>query len=146
MSKGTLQKVNIIQSLLKNADIYIFDEPFNGLDTKSCTNFINILKKLKTHKTIIFTSHEYEIAQELASHILDLDNKLYNTKSTYQHFTFKYITIPYTNKLSKECLNYVNNRQRKNDQIQLRVEEQYCNILLQHLIQNNHTILEVKEE
>jgi ABC-2 type transport system ATP-binding protein len=38
--------------------IYIFDEPFNGLDQQTLNNLIHILKKLKTNKTLILTSHE----------------------------------------------------------------------------------------
>ena len=44
LSKGTLQKLNIIQTLSSNANILILDEPFSGLDKISQTTFYNILK------------------------------------------------------------------------------------------------------
>ena len=50
ISKGTLQKINIIQALLSNGEILIFDEPFNGLDKKTESNFISLLKKGKRER------------------------------------------------------------------------------------------------
>lgn len=146
LSKGTLQKVNIIQTLLKDADIYILDEPFNGLDQQTLNNFIHILKKLKTNKTLILTSHEHKISQALATHILDLNNATYITNSILSKLTVKYIVIPYTSYLPKETLQYIDVNQTNQNKTILTVKSEYSNTLLQLLIQNNHTILEVKEE
>lgn len=146
LSKGTLQKVNIIQTLLKDADIYILDEPFNGLDQQTLNNFIHILKKLKTNKTLILTSHEHKISQALATHILDLNNATYITNSILSELTVKYIVIPYTSYLPKETLQYIDVNQTNQNKTILTVKSEYSNTLLQLLIQNNHTILEVKEE
>lgn len=58
LSKGMQQKVLIIQSLIHNADLFIFDEPLNGLDPSSQQLFFNIINNLKKeNKTIVITTH-----------------------------------------------------------------------------------------
>lgn len=58
LSKGMLQKVLIIQALIQDADLYIFDEALNGLDINMQKKFLNYINKLKkSSKTIIITTH-----------------------------------------------------------------------------------------
>ncbi len=58
LSKGMKQKVLIIQALLKDGDIFIFDEPLNGLDVDIQGLFFLELKKLRNKKkTIILITH-----------------------------------------------------------------------------------------
>lgn len=58
LSKGTKQKVILIQTLIDEADVYIFDEPLSGLDEMSRKCFIEQLKKLKhKEKLIIISTH-----------------------------------------------------------------------------------------
>lgn len=58
LSKGMSQKVLIIQSLIHDPQLLIFDEPVNGLDPKSQKIFLNIINDLKRkNKTIIITTH-----------------------------------------------------------------------------------------
>ncbi len=58
VSKGTKQKINIIQALISPSDILIIDEPLNGLDKESQKLFMNLLKNIKNNKLIIFVSHQ----------------------------------------------------------------------------------------
>lgn len=58
MSKGMLQKVMIIQALIHNSNLYIFDEPLNGLDKASQISFLEIVNELKkSNKSIIICTH-----------------------------------------------------------------------------------------
>lgn len=57
-SKGTQQKVNLIQCLIKKADIYIMDEPFSGLDKNAIAELKSLLIQFKQFATIVLTSHE----------------------------------------------------------------------------------------
>ncbi|MBF7022121.1 ATP-binding cassette domain-containing protein [Staphylococcus kloosii] len=146
LSKGTLQKVNIIQTLLKDADIYIFDEPFNGLDQQTLNNFVQLLKKLKANKALILTSHEYDIANDLATHILNLNNATYTANQSFHQSNVKYVTIPYANHLPQKSLQYIEFSETYDNKMTLTVKSADSNTLLDILIKNNHTILEVREE
>lgn len=58
LSKGMKQKILIIQSIIFEVDLYIFDEPLNGLDIDSQNDFLMILRRLKDlGKTIIVCTH-----------------------------------------------------------------------------------------
>ncbi len=59
LSKGMRQKVVLIQAFLNEADLYIFDEPLNGLDKNMRDVFFKEIKRLQNKKkTIIIISHE----------------------------------------------------------------------------------------
>ncbi|MBP5550687.1 MAG: ATP-binding cassette domain-containing protein [Bacilli bacterium] len=58
LSKGMKQKVLIIQAIIEDSELYIFDEPLNGLDPNSQADFIQVIKNLKRlGKTIIVCTH-----------------------------------------------------------------------------------------
>lgn len=62
MSKGMKQKIGIICAFMNPAaDIYILDEPSNGLDPVMQNRFIDlILSEKKKGKTILMSSHMFE--------------------------------------------------------------------------------------
>lgn len=65
LSGGERQRLNIIRTLLKNSEIYIFDEPTNFLDSFNRHKFFSKLEQMKsTNKTIIIVSHDLEIAEQ----------------------------------------------------------------------------------
>lgn len=66
LSKGMKQKLGIIGTIRKNSELYIYDEPTNGLDEISIKKFINELKKLKMEgKTIIVATHYEDLYEEI---------------------------------------------------------------------------------
>jgi ABC-2 type transport system ATP-binding protein len=71
LSKGNQQKVQFLAAILHNPEILIMDEPFSGLDPVNAT----VLKEafLEMHqrgKTIIFSTHQLEQAEELCQDLL----------------------------------------------------------------------------
>ena len=61
LSTGMKQKVILIQCLANEADVYLFDEPLNGLDSSSKKSFFHQLMKLyRKHKIIIITTHRLD--------------------------------------------------------------------------------------
>jgi len=67
-SHGMKQKIAIIAALVHDPKLYIFDEPFVGLDPKSSVTLKKIFKKLAEEKKIIFFS----------THVLDVAEKICN--------------------------------------------------------------------
>lgn len=58
LSLGQKQIVSFIQTILKKADIYLFDEPTSNLDYQHEQQVYKILKELSKHKCVIFSSHK----------------------------------------------------------------------------------------
>ena len=53
LSKGNLQKLGIIQALMNNSDIYLFDEPIDGLDDSSKRIFKRDIKEIILNNRIV---------------------------------------------------------------------------------------------
>jgi len=67
-SKGTIQKINIMQALITRPDLLILDEPFSGLDEDTVEVMVELLKNMEeTH--IVLSCHEKILAQRLAEKV-----------------------------------------------------------------------------
>ena len=64
LSKGNRQKVALIQLLMEDKDLYVLDEPTNGLDQESINILVKLLKeKNKKGKTVIVVTHYKKLFQ-----------------------------------------------------------------------------------
>lgn len=67
LSKGSMQKVVVIQALLSQPDILLLDEPLSGQDVSSQQFFINEITRLKKNgMAVIVVSHEEAFVQRIA--------------------------------------------------------------------------------
>lgn len=83
LSKGMRQKLAIIQAIIHAPNLYIFDEPLNGLDKKSQQKFMEYLRYLKMHKqTIIVTTHYYQLYKDNLDYIIEIDEGKLNAKTS----------------------------------------------------------------
>jgi ABC-2 type transport system ATP-binding protein len=70
LSKGMQQKVQFVSTILHSPDIVILDEPFSGLDPINVGLLKEIVQELRQKKkTIIFSTHLMEQAEELCDEI-----------------------------------------------------------------------------
>ena len=57
-STGMKKKLAFLALYLQHPDVYILDEPFNGVDLKGCILLKNLLRRIKEQqKTVIVSSH-----------------------------------------------------------------------------------------
>ncbi len=76
LSKGNGIKIGLIKALAEDKDLYIFDEPLNGLDDESKNFFKEDLIKLnQNNKTIIIITHDVTFFEDSATNILKLGEK-----------------------------------------------------------------------
>ena len=62
LSKGNAQKIQIIQSVMNDPDILVFDEPFSGLDPVNVGKLKEIITEfIKKDKLVIFSSHQMPV-------------------------------------------------------------------------------------
>jgi ABC-2 type transport system ATP-binding protein len=70
LSKGMQQKVQFITSVIHDPDLLILDEPFSGLDPINVELLKEVVLDLKrAGKTIIFSTHQMEVAEKLCDDI-----------------------------------------------------------------------------
>jgi ABC-type multidrug transport system fused ATPase/permease subunit len=60
ISGGQKQIISVLRALLKNTPIVILDEPTVGLDEKTKTSFLDVIKSIK-NKTVIIITHDKDV-------------------------------------------------------------------------------------
>ena len=71
LSKGMGQKVQLLATLIHNPDLVILDEPFSGLDPVNLELMRNVILQMKEEgKTVIFSTHVMEQAEQICDYIL----------------------------------------------------------------------------
>ncbi len=76
LSGGQRQRVAMGRALVRNPDVFLFDEPLSNLDAKLRIEMRTEVKKLhlRLGKTIIYVTHDQIEAMTLASRIAVMDN------------------------------------------------------------------------
>ncbi|HKJ31712.1 MAG TPA: ATP-binding cassette domain-containing protein [Balneolales bacterium] len=70
LSKGMQQKIQFIVTIAHDPDIYIFDEPFSGLDPINSELLKKVIIELRDKgKTIIFATHRMEQVEQMCDDI-----------------------------------------------------------------------------
>ncbi|HDJ6365001.1 TPA: ABC transporter ATP-binding protein, partial [Staphylococcus aureus] len=136
-SKGTRQKINIIQCLVKPADIYILDEPFSGLDKDSIDFLANYLCEIKSKATIIISSHEYDINKKIITHTFDLKSNAFSKQ--YFNKTTEVTIIDFSNADFEKAIQTLNfsfqiTKENENNRAKIIVPFSKTNITLLTLI------------
>jgi len=92
-SLGMTKKLQLLISLMNNAEILIFDEPFRGLDAKTVVWFRDYLNKLKDQgHTILISSHVQEDIEAISDYVYVLENgdfgQAFDLKDQTQEFIY----------------------------------------------------------
>lgn len=71
LSKGMLQKVQLLAAVIHKPDLLILDEPFSGLDPVS-TRLLRdlVLEESRRGATILFSTHVMPQAEEICQHVI----------------------------------------------------------------------------
>lgn len=57
LSGGMKRRISILRAVLKESDIYIFDEPFKDMDRKTHILTLEFIKEELKNKTLIYSTH-----------------------------------------------------------------------------------------
>lgn len=70
LSKGNQQKVQILQAIINDPDIVVFDEPFSGLDPVNSRVLKDIISEfIKKDRIVIFSSHQMSYVEEFCDDV-----------------------------------------------------------------------------
>ena len=87
-STGMKKKLALTALLLVENDLFILDEPFNGLDLQSNILFFEILERLKAKgKTVILSSHIFNSIHETADYLFYLKDGKIAAKGSKEKFS-----------------------------------------------------------
>lgn len=75
LSKGMSQKIQFIATVAHDPDLYIFDEPFSGLDPINSEMLKEIVIELREkEKTVLFSTHRMEQVEQMCDDICLFNN------------------------------------------------------------------------
>ena len=75
LSKGDYKKLALCLNLARNTDIYIFDEPMDGLDSISIAKIMDlIIDKMDDKKTFIISTHQIATIENLFDDVVFLNH------------------------------------------------------------------------
>jgi heme ABC exporter ATP-binding subunit CcmA len=70
-SRGMLQRLALVRSVLHEPELVLFDEPFTGLDTPGRAYVLLLLQRLRREgRTVVLTTHQIEEVYPLATRVL----------------------------------------------------------------------------
>lgn len=86
-STGMKKKLALTATLLQKNNIFIFDEPFNGVDIQSNVLIKEVLLKLKSlNKIVILSSHIFSTLTETCDKLYHLKNGVIINSATKENF------------------------------------------------------------
>ncbi|MCU4675075.1 molybdate ABC transporter ATP-binding protein ModF [Catenovulum sp. 2E275] len=68
LSTGETRKLLLIKALINQPDLLILDEPYDGLDVKSCAQLTQVLANLSDKITMVFVLNRFDEIPEFISH------------------------------------------------------------------------------
>ncbi len=137
LSKGSLQKVGVVQALLVEPDVLLLDEPLSGQDVMSQQIFMQKINGLRKKKvTVLMSCHEPYLVDAIADTVYRFENgKLVEAKNEmpdaekwYKLF-FETRKDAYVPEKRKGHLQFIENG------CYLRVAESDCNVAVLEMIE-----------
>ncbi len=96
LSGGQQQRLFLARALVQDADLYLMDEPFQGLDLATEKLWIQILKKLVVkEKTILVVHHDLHTLREYFDSLILLNNRLVAYGKTEEVLTEKNLLLTF---------------------------------------------------
>jgi manganese/zinc/iron transport system ATP- binding protein len=113
LSGGQQQRVFLARALAQDADLYLMDEPFAGVDAATERAIVNVLRELRAAgRTALVVHHDLQTVPEYFDHVLLLNMRLVAAGPTEEVFTPDNLRKTYGGKLA--LLDQVGNQMRLN--------------------------------
>jgi len=101
LSGGQQQRVFLARSLAQEADLYLMDEPFAGVDATTETAILNLLTEMKNQgKTLFVVHHDLQSAYEYFDSIILLNKRLVVAGDKATAFTNENLRAAYGGQLT----------------------------------------------
>ena len=96
LSGGQQQRAFIARALVQEADIYLMDEPFQGVDSTTEKSIVDILKKLKSDgKTLLVVHHDLQTVPTYFESVTFINKTVIATGKVKEVFTQENIDKTY---------------------------------------------------
>lgn len=101
LSGGQQQRVFLARALAQDADIYLMDEPFAGVDATTERSIVSLLTQLKSEgKTVLVVHHDLQTVSEYFDWVVLLNMRLIASGPTEETFTEENLRKTYGGRLT----------------------------------------------
>lgn len=101
LSGGQQQRVFLARALAQEADLYLMDEPFAGVDAATESSVIELMKQMMQEgKTVVVVHHDLQSVIEYFNWIILLNTRLVASGPSSEVFTTELLEEAYGGKLS----------------------------------------------
>lgn len=101
LSGGQQQRVFLARALVQNADLYLMDEPFAGVDASTERAVVNLLRELRSQgKTALVVHHDLQTVAEYFDDVLLINMRLVASGPVREVFTPENLRKTYGGKLA----------------------------------------------
>jgi manganese/zinc/iron transport system ATP- binding protein len=101
LSGGQQQRIFLARALAQNAELYIMDEPFAGVDAATEKAIVSVLKDLNVEgRTIIFVHHDLSTVRDYFDHVLLLNVRKIAAGPVATTFTAENLQATYGGRLA----------------------------------------------
>jgi zinc/manganese transport system ATP-binding protein len=71
LSGGQMQRTLFARLLLQDADLIVLDEPFNAIDTKTCADLLDLVRRWhRERRTVLAALHDIDVVKATFPHTL----------------------------------------------------------------------------
>lgn len=114
LSGGQQQRVFLARALVQDADLYLMDEPFAGVDAATERAIVDLLRELRAKgKTAMVVHHDLQTVAEYFDDVLLLNMRLIASGPVEKAFTTENLRATYGGMLA--LLDQVGNQMRRSD-------------------------------
>ncbi len=149
LSKGTKQKVGVIQAMLTKPDVLLLDEPLSGQDISSQRSFIKLVNNLKEEgAAIVMSCHEKYLINAVSDRLFEIKNKTLKEREVIRQsedtdvLVFEAnenIELPFQNEKIQKIEN-------KENELIIYVDAGFSNSIIVELISNGYVLRRMNSE
>lgn len=150
-SKGMLQRIGFVTTLIHNPEIVILDEPLAGLDPMGRKEIKDVMLSLKKEgKTIFFSSHIVSDVEEVCNEVIVLEKGHIVYEGSIDQLIRKNLHPNYRIKLINDNVislkNKYKSQEQTEDEIIFEVDVIKKNDFLVEALENKNEILSVEQD
>ncbi|GAA0178443.1 hypothetical protein SH2C18_15000 [Clostridium sediminicola] len=146
LSKGTLQKVSVIQAIMTKPDVLLLDEPLSGQDMESQNVFIELINELNKHGvTIIMSCHERFLVKKISDVVYEIKNGKLEYKELSELYKTEYDILNFLKSnehkiISSDIEDMVEKIENYDGKIKMVVQREKSNELIIKMIEEGYLL------
>ena len=150
LSKGTLQKVSVIQAFLSRPDILLLDEPLSGQDVQSQKKFIKLVRELNQQGvTIIMSCHEMFLVNQISNIAYEIKNQGLEPFIISKTNEYEYDVLVFENNgrqinMNTDITRMIEKIDYYQDEIKLIIPREKSNEIIMHMLRDDFILREMK--